>query len=57
MILRVEPARNLAQAARRGLLSADEIHASARRIMALKNWSKRQSQEPIAVIGCKEHLS
>jgi beta-N-acetylhexosaminidase len=54
---RVEPAcSNLAQAARRGLLSADEIHASARRIMALKNWVKRQSQEPLAVIGCKEHL-
>ena len=54
---RVEPAcSNLAQAARRGLLSADEIHASARRIMALKNWIKRQPQEPMAVIGCKEHL-
>jgi beta-N-acetylhexosaminidase len=54
---RVEPAwRNLAQAARRGLLSADEIHASARRIMALKNWIKRQPQEPLTVIGCDEHL-
>ena len=54
---RVEPAcSNLVQAARRGLLSADEIHASARRIMALKNWIKRQPQEPLAVIGCKEHL-
>jgi beta-N-acetylhexosaminidase len=54
---RIEPAySNLAQAARRGLLSADEIHASARRILALKNWIKRQSQEPLAVIGCKEYL-
>jgi len=54
---RVEPAcSNLVQAARRGLLSADEIHASAQRVMALKNWIKRQSQEPMAVIGCKEHL-
>jgi beta-N-acetylhexosaminidase len=54
---RVEPAwSNLVQAARRGLLSADEIYASARRIMALKNWIKRQRQEPLAVIGCKEHL-
>jgi beta-N-acetylhexosaminidase len=54
---RVEPAySNLVQAARRGLLSADEIHASARRILALKNWIKRQPQEPLAVIGCKEHL-
>jgi beta-N-acetylhexosaminidase len=54
---RVEPAcSNLVQAARRGLLSADEINASARRIMALKNWVKRQRQEPLAVIGCDEHL-
>ena len=54
---RVEPAcSNLVQAARRGLLSDDEIHASARRIMALKSWIKRQQQESLAVIGCKEHL-
>jgi beta-N-acetylhexosaminidase len=54
---RVEPAcSNLVRAARRGLLSADEINASARRIMALKNWVKRQRQEPLAVIGCDEHL-
>jgi beta-N-acetylhexosaminidase len=54
---RVEPAcSNVIQAARRGLLSADEIHASARRIMALKNWIKRQTQESLAVIGCDEHL-
>jgi len=54
---RVEPAwSNLAQAARRGLLSAAEVHASARRIMALKNWIKRQPQEPLSVISCDEHL-
>jgi beta-N-acetylhexosaminidase len=54
---RVETAcANLVQAARRGLLSVDEIHASARRVMALKNWIKRQSQEPLAVVGCKDHL-
>jgi beta-N-acetylhexosaminidase len=54
---RVEPACvNLVQAARRGLLSADEIHASARRIMALKNWIKRQPRESLAVISCREHL-
>jgi beta-N-acetylhexosaminidase len=54
---RVEPAcSNLLQAARRGLLSADEIHASARRILALKNWIKRQPQEPLAVVGCRDHL-
>ncbi|HEY2912992.1 MAG TPA: glycoside hydrolase family 3 N-terminal domain-containing protein, partial [Candidatus Angelobacter sp.] len=54
---RVEPAcSNLVQAARRGLLSADEIHASAWRIMALKNWIKRQPQEPLSVINCDEHI-
>ena len=56
-LARVEPAcSNLVQAARRGLLSANEIHLSARRILALKNWIKRQPQQPLAVIGCKEHL-
>jgi beta-N-acetylhexosaminidase len=55
---RVEPAcSNLVQAAWRGLLSADEIYASARRVMALKNWIKRQRQESLAVIGCDEHLA
>jgi beta-N-acetylhexosaminidase len=54
---RVEPARsNLVQAARRGLLSANDIHASARRILALKKWIKRQRQESLDVIGCQEHL-
>jgi beta-N-acetylhexosaminidase len=54
---RVESAcSNLVQAARRGLLSADEIHASARRIIALKNWVKRQPQKPLEVVGCQEHL-
>ncbi|HLK09362.1 MAG TPA: glycoside hydrolase family 3 protein, partial [Candidatus Angelobacter sp.] len=54
---RLEPAcSNLVQAARRGLLLTEEIHASAQRILALKNWSRRQSQEPLAVVGCKEHL-
>ena len=24
--------------------------------MALKNWIKRQRQEPLTVIGCQEHL-
>jgi beta-N-acetylhexosaminidase len=56
-LARVEPAcSNMVQAARRGLLAADEIHASARRILALKNWIKRQPQQSLAVIGCKEHL-
>jgi beta-N-acetylhexosaminidase len=56
-LARVEPAcSNLVQAARRGLLSAAEVHASARRIMALKNWIKRQPQEPLSVISCDQHL-
>ena len=54
---RVEPAwSNLVQAARRGLLSSDEIHASARRIISLKSWIKRQPQEPLSRIGCNEHI-
>jgi beta-N-acetylhexosaminidase len=54
---RVGPAcSNVVQAARRGLVSADEIHASARRILGLKNWIKRQRQQPLAVISCREHL-
>ena len=54
---RVEPAcSNLVQAARRGLLSQDEICASARRILALKHWIKRQPQDSLDVIGCQEHF-
>jgi len=54
---RVEPAwSNLVQAARRGLIPASEIYASARRIMALKSWIKRQRQEPLSRIGCDEDL-
>jgi beta-N-acetylhexosaminidase len=54
---RVEPAcSNVIQAARRGLLSADEIHASARRILVLKNWIRKQTRASLAVIGCQEHL-
>jgi beta-N-acetylhexosaminidase len=54
---RVEAAcSNLVQAARRGLLSANEIRASARRILALKKWTKRQPQESLSVIGCQQHL-
>ena len=56
-LARVEPAySNLVQAARRGLLSADETHASARRILDLKNWIKRQPQESLSVISCDKHL-
>ena len=43
------------QAARRGLLSPKEIHASARRILRLKSWLLRSKQPPLSVIGCREH--
>jgi len=45
------------QAARRGLLSPKEIHASARRILHLKSWLVRSKQPPLSVIGCREHRS
>jgi len=43
------------QAAHRGLLSRQEIHASARRILKLKAWVARSKQPPLSVIGCREH--
>src|SRR5205807_2111339 len=48
---------NIVHAARRGLLSQDEIHASARRIIALKSWLQRWKQPPLSVVGCREHLA
>src|SRR6185503_13031077 len=41
--------------ARRGLVREDEVQASARRILGLKQWLKNQPQPPIDVIGCREH--
>lgn len=53
---RVEPATvNLVQAARRGLLSAGEIQASARRVLSLKRWIHGRPQPELNVIGCDEH--
>jgi beta-N-acetylhexosaminidase len=43
------------QAARRGLLSPQEIRASARRILKLKAWLARSKQPPLSVIGCRDH--
>jgi len=43
------------QAARRGLLPPQEIHASAQRILKLKTWLARTKQPPLSVIGCREH--
>jgi beta-N-acetylhexosaminidase len=43
------------QAAHRGLLSPQEIHVSAQRILKLKAWLARTKQPPLSVIGCREH--
>jgi len=43
------------QAAHRGLLAPQEIHASARRILKLKAWLAQSKQPPLSVIGCREH--
>jgi len=45
----------LAQAAERGLLSAEEIRASARRVLALKRWLAPKEQPGLEVVGCAEH--
>jgi beta-N-acetylhexosaminidase len=45
----------VAQAARRGVLSAPEVERSARRILALKGWLARQKQPKLSVVGCREH--
>jgi beta-N-acetylhexosaminidase len=57
-LARIEPAfANIVHAARRGLLSPEEIKASAQRILALKSWIKRVKQPPLSVVGCREHLA
>jgi beta-N-acetylhexosaminidase len=45
----------VAQAARRGLLSATEIAASARRILALKRWLAGRKQPPLSVVRSRAH--
>ncbi len=45
----------LVQAARRGLLPAAALAASARRILALKKWVARRPQPALGVVGCREH--
>ena len=53
---RLDPAlSNLLQAARRGLVSSDDIRAAARRVLALKKWVSHRPQPPLDVIGCAEH--
>lgn len=45
----------LRQAVRRTLISADDVTASARRILSLKHWLEEQTQPPFEVVGCAEH--
>jgi beta-N-acetylhexosaminidase len=47
----------LLQAAQRGLLSVQDITASAHRILALKSWLSRQPQPSLDVVNCAEHRS
>jgi beta-N-acetylhexosaminidase len=45
----------LIQAARRGLIGAGELEASARRVLALKRWLAGYEQPPLDAVGCAEH--
>ncbi len=45
----------LLQAARRGLLAAEDQLASAERILALKRWLSTQPQPELDVVACAEH--
>lgn len=48
---------NILHAARRGLLSPQEINASARRVLALKARLAKMKQPPLSIVGCREHLA
>ncbi len=55
---RVEGAfANILHAAKRGLLSPQEINASARRVLALKSRLAKLKQPPLSTVGCREHLA
>jgi beta-N-acetylhexosaminidase len=55
-LARVEAAwATIVQAARRGLISADGIHASARRVLGLKKWLGKREQPPLDVVCSAEH--
>lgn len=45
------------QAARRGLLSQEEILASAMRVLDLKAWAGGHEQPGLEVVRCEEHLA
>lgn len=44
------------QAVRRGLLSQEEIFASASRVLDLKAWARGHEQPGLEVVRCEEHL-
>ena len=53
---KLEPAyATSVQAARRGLMSLEEMQAAAARVLALKKWLARQKQPELAVVCCTEH--
>ena len=43
------------QAIRRGLLSTEEVFASAQKVLELKKWVAVQSQPDLEVVNCQEH--
>jgi beta-N-acetylhexosaminidase len=45
----------LVQAARRRLLDARDLEASAGRVLGLKRWLAGREQPPLEVVGCAEH--
>lgn len=55
-LAKVEPAyAAVLQAARRGLLPAAEVSASAGRVLALKKWLAGRKQPPLSVVCSAEH--
>lgn len=46
---------SILHAARRGLLSLDELQASAARIIALKEWCAQVQQPDLSIINCAAH--
>lgn len=57
-LARVEPAwATLVQASRRGLVSSQQVYASAARVMALKRWLGKREQPPLDVVCSREHCA
>ncbi|HEV2990244.1 MAG TPA: glycoside hydrolase family 3 N-terminal domain-containing protein [Candidatus Angelobacter sp.] len=54
---RIEAAfANVVHAAKRGLLSSQQIAASPQRILALKAWISRTKQPTLSVVACRDHV-